>query len=132
MSNLVILCVDDEPIIRDSLLQQLKGAFQGEYDCETAADATEALEVIEDVVDEGNDLVVIVSDWLMPGMKGDEFLIQVHQKHPNVVKILLTGQADETAIDRAQRSANLHAYLSKPWKKEDLIHAIQTGMETVT
>ncbi|MEO1590675.1 MAG: response regulator [Cyanobacteria bacterium J06632_22] len=132
MSNLVILCVDDEPIIRDSLLQQLKGAFRGEYDCETAADATEALEVIEDVVDEGSDLVVIVSDWLMPGMKGDEFLIQVHQKHPDVVKILLTGQADESAITRAQQEANLHAYLSKPWKKEDLIRAIQSGMANVT
>ena len=75
MANLVILCVDDEPIIRDSLLQQLKGSFHGEYDCETAEDAAEALAVIEEVVDEGNDLVVIVSDWLMPGMKGDEFLI---------------------------------------------------------
>lgn len=131
MSNLVILCVDDEPIIRDSLLQQLKGAFRGEYDCETAADAAEALEVIEDVVDEGSDLVVIVSDWLMPGMKGDEFLIQVHEKHPKVVKILLTGQADESAIVRARAQANLHAYLPKPWTKEDLIQAIQTGMDTV-
>ncbi|MEO0539323.1 MAG: response regulator [Cyanobacteria bacterium P01_A01_bin.105] len=131
MSSLVILCVDDESIIRDSLLQQLKGAFRGEYDCETAADATEALEVIEDVVDEGNNLVVIVSDWLMPGMKGDEFLIQVHQKYPNVVKILLTGQADDAAIARAHQEANLHAYLPKPWKKEDLISTIQSGMETI-
>ena len=132
MSNLVILCVDDEPIIRDSLLQQLKGAFRGEYDCETAANAAEALEVIEDVVEEGGDLVVIVSDWLMPGMKGDEFLVQVHQKHPNVVKIMLTGQADESAITRAQTEANLHAYLPKPWKKEDLIDAIQAGLEQIT
>ncbi|MEL6249416.1 MAG: response regulator [Cyanobacteria bacterium J06648_16] len=131
MSTLVILCVDDEPIIRDSLLQQLKGAFRGDYECETAADASEALEIIEDVVEEGSDLVVIVSDWLMPGMKGDEFLVQVHQKHPNVVKILLTGQADETAIARAQAEAALHAYLPKPWKKEDLIDAIKSGMESI-
>ncbi|MEL7502349.1 MAG: response regulator [Cyanobacteria bacterium J06554_6] len=131
MSNLVILCVDDEPIIRDSLLQQLKGAFRGDYECETAADASEALEIIEDVVEEGSDLVVIVSDWLMPGMKGDEFLVQVHQKHPNVVKILLTGQADESAIARAQAEAALHAYLPKPWTKEDLIDAIKSGMESI-
>ncbi|MEL6137271.1 MAG: response regulator [Cyanobacteria bacterium J06628_6] len=131
MSTLVILCVDDEPIIRDSLLQQLKGAFRGDYECETAADASEALEIIEDVVEEGSDLVVIVSDWLMPGMKGDEFLVQVHQKHPNVVKILLTGQADESAIARAQAEAALHAYLPKPWTKEDLIDAIKSGMESI-
>ena len=42
--------------------------------------------------------IIIVSDWLMPGMKGDEFLIQVHQKFPHIVKVLLTGQADSEAI----------------------------------
>ena len=71
---------------------------------------------------------MIVSDWLMPGLKGDEFLTQVHQKYPEVVKILLTGQADESAIERAKQDANLHRCLTKPWTKRELIDTIEAGL----
>ena len=39
----------------------------------------------------------------MPGIKGDEFLIRVHQKYPKIVKVMLTGQADEVAIERVKK-----------------------------
>jgi DNA-binding NtrC family response regulator len=44
---------------------------------------------------------VIVSDWLMPGMKGDDFLVEAHKRVPTVVKIMLSGQAEQAAVDRA-------------------------------
>jgi response regulator RpfG family c-di-GMP phosphodiesterase len=62
-------------------------------------------------------------------MKGDEFLIQVHQRFPDIVKVLLTGQADEEAIERTKKYANLHCYLAKPWDKETLIDALESGLE---
>ncbi len=131
MTKLAILCVDDEVIILNSLLRQLQTAFDDHYIYETAENASEALELIEELQEENTDLLVIVSDWLMPGAKGDEFLIQVHQKFPGVVKILLTGQADEAAVERAQSQANLFNCLRKPWNERDLIQCIQSALGTV-
>ncbi len=131
MTKLAILCVDDEVIILNSLLRQLQTAFDDDYVYETAENASEALELIEELQEENTDLLVIVSDWLMPGAKGDEFLIQVHQKFPGVVKILLTGQADEAAVERAQTQANLHSCLRKPWNEQDLINCIQAALSAV-
>ncbi|MGR3276511.1 response regulator [Acaryochloris sp. 'Moss Beach'] len=131
MTKLAILCVDDEVIILNSLLRQLQTAFDDNYIYETAENASEALELIEELQEENTDLLVIVSDWLMPGAKGDEFLIQVHQKFPGVVKILLTGQADEAAVERAQSQANLFNCLRKPWSESDLIQCIQSALGTV-
>lgn len=128
MSKPIILCVDDETIILNSLKIQLRNAFQDTYLYEEAENADEAMEIIEEVAEDGFSIVVIVSDWLMPGLKGDEFLIQVHQKYPQVVKIMLTGQADETAINRAKKHANLHCCLPKPWSEADLIKSIKTSL----
>ena len=73
-------------------------------------------------------MIILVSDWLMPAMKGDEFLIQVHQRFPNVIKVMLTGQADEAAIERAKSEANLHSCISKPWSVTELIETIKSGL----
>lgn len=128
MSKPVILCVDDEIVVLDSLKAQLKKAFDKEYLYEMAESADEALEIIDELDEDEIDILVIVSDWLMPGIKGDEFLIRVHQKFPNIVKVLLTGQADEAAIERAKEQANLHRCLFKPWTTEELIEAIRSGL----
>ncbi|MGB3237201.1 MAG: response regulator [Geitlerinemataceae cyanobacterium] len=128
MSKPVILCVDDEIVVLDSLKTQLKKAFDKEYLYEMAESADEALEIIDELDEDEIDVLVIVSDWLMPGIKGDEFLIRVHQKFPNIVKVLLTGQADEEAIERAKTQANLHRCLFKPWTTEDLIETIRSGL----
>jgi CheY-like chemotaxis protein len=123
-----ILCVDDEVAILKSLRRQLKQAFQDTYIYESAESAEEALDVIEELQKGNIGTIVIVSDWLMPGMKGDDFLIEVHKKYPNVIKILLTGQANEEAIDRATNKADLHRYIHKPWEDSDLIECIESGL----
>ncbi|MEG5171925.1 response regulator [Microcoleus sp. B3-D7] len=128
MSKPVILCVDDEKIILDSLRTQLAAEFGNAYTYEGAEDAEEALEVISELYDDKISLVVIICDWLMPGIRGDELLIRIHQNYPNVIKIMLTGQADEVAIDRVQKQANLHGCLSKPWLESDLLETIKSGL----
>lgn len=129
MAKAVILCVDDEPVILDSLKIQLKNAFEDTYTYEVAENADEAMEVLEEYHSDTVDVIVIVSDWLMPGVRGDEFLIKVHQKFPKIVKVMLTGQADEAAIARAIEQANLHRCLHKPWQAEELIETIKSGLE---
>lgn len=128
MSKPVILCVDDEKIVLQSLRTQLNEAFGNAYLYEVAENADEALEVINELIEEGSRIILIVSDWLMPGMKGDEFLIHVHQKFPKIIKIMLTGQVDESAIERAKVQANLHSCLFKPWSEEELVETIKSGL----
>jgi DNA-binding NtrC family response regulator len=124
----VILCVDDEKMILNSLKAQLKEHYGNKFSYETAENVIEAYEVIDELMEEKANLVIIVSDWLMPEIKGDEFLINIHQKHPEIVKIMLTGQADASAIERSKREANLFKCLHKPWTESDLVHTIDSGL----
>jgi response regulator RpfG family c-di-GMP phosphodiesterase len=128
MTKPVILCVDDEKVVLKSLKTQLKEAFGDAYTYELAEAADEALELIDELVEENVSIILIVSDWLMPGMKGDEFLVQVHHKFPHIIKILLTGQADEEAIERAKQQAKLHYCLYKPWSEAELVEVIKLGL----
>lgn len=131
MSKPVILCVDDERMVLDSLRTQLAAEFGNAYTYEGAEDAEEAFELMSELNDEKVSVIVIISDWLMPGMKGDELLIRIHQRYPHVIKIMLTGQADEVAIDRAKKQANLHRCLSKPWLEADLLETIKSGLSKI-
>ena len=128
MSNSAILCVDDEVVILDSLKEQLKRRFGDRYIYEVAESAEEAWEVIEELQEDDIEIMVIVSDWLMPGVKGDEFLIQVHQNFPQLITVMLTGQADAEAIERARQNANLHACLHKPWTEQELSQIITSAL----
>jgi len=131
MSKKVILCVDDEQIILKSLRDQITRNFGGQYLCELAESADEALEIIEELKEDDIDILIIVSDWLMPNMKGDEFLIKVHHQFPDITKVLLTGQADEEAIEQTRQQANLHRYLPKPWDEATLIEVLKSGLEGI-
>jgi CheY-like chemotaxis protein len=128
MTEQVILCVDDEEIVLNSLEMQLKAQLGDKYIYEFAENAEDAFEIIEELDAENVEILVIVSDWLMPGLKGDEFLIKVHEKFPKIIKVLLTGQADEEAVERAKNHANLHKCINKPWQANDLIDTIKSGL----
>jgi len=54
--------------------------------------------VIEELYLEGVQILIIVSDWLMPGIRGDEF--QSASPLSDIVTVLLTGHADEAAIEQ--------------------------------
>ncbi len=128
MKKKAILCVDDEKTVLESIKMQLKKRFQNQFHYEIAESANDALEVIEELAEDGVEILVIVSDWCMPGMKGDEFLVRVHHQFPKIVKILLTGQADQLAVERAQKEANLFCYLTKPWEEKNLIETISSSV----
>ena len=128
MEKGVLLCVDDEIIVLTALKDQLRRAFGSDFHIDVAESAEEALELLDELALDGHTLLVIVSDWLMPGMKGDEFLIKAHERFPSVVKIMLSGQAESAAVDRARREAGLHDFLAKPWNAETLVESINQGL----
>lgn len=131
MTEAAILCVDDETVILETLQEQISRYFGDKFVYEAAESAEEALEILEELDEEGIKIVVIVSDWLMPGMRGDEFLFQVYQRFSDIKTIMLTGQADESAIERAKEEANLYSCIYKPWREEQLIKIITTALESV-
>ncbi len=110
MNKPIILCVDDEPDILNTLKMQLKNEFKNNYFYELAESGDEALDLLEEFQEKAQ-VIVVVSDWLMPGIKGDELLIKVHQKYPKIIKVMLTGQADAAAVQRAVEEADLYCCL---------------------
>lgn len=124
-----ILCVDDEKIVLDSLQEQLSATFGDQFEYEIAESVEEAWEVIEEMVEDGYEMVLVISDWLMPQVKGDKFLIDLHKKYPQTVKIMLTGQADPEAVQNAIKNADLYAYIRKPWKAEELIAYVDKALK---
>jgi DNA-binding NtrC family response regulator len=125
MKRKAILYVDDEAVILLALRQELQRHFRGRYVIETAMNADEAEEVIATLEAEGTTTVLVISDWLMPGRRGDQFLLDLHRARPEIKAILVTGQADEEAIDRVLDEAKLYACLRKPWRMITMLEAIE-------
>ncbi|XZO01893.1 MAG: adenylate/guanylate cyclase domain-containing protein [Microcoleus sp.] len=119
MNQQVIICVDDEITILRGLKAELREAVDNDYIIEIAEGGEEALELIEELREEGSEVILIISDQMMPGMMGDELLRRVHIVSPKTIKIMLTGQADIEAISNAINHANLYRYITKPWQAED-------------
>ncbi len=128
MSQPTVLCVDDDITILMSLKAQIKHAFGNRVYCEVAESAAMAWEIIDDIEHRGDRLIVIISDWLMPETRGDTFLIAVHAKYPEVVKLMLTGHAETAAIARAREHAQLAECFNKPWSKAQLLHHIAVAL----
>lgn len=125
----VIICVDDEKFVLETLHQQLREGFGNRVNIEIAEGGEDGLELFEELNAEGTEVAVVVSDQIMPKMKGDEFLTRIHEMNPNIVTILLTGQATADAIARAVNQAALFRYVAKPWDKEQLFAAVEDGLK---
>jgi two-component system, sensor histidine kinase and response regulator len=120
LTNLAIICVDDEAAILDSLKEQLRRQCGAGCTIEIAESGEEALEILEELRLDNYQVALVISDQIMPGMKGDQLLTTIHQQYPDVLKILLTGQASPEAVVNAVNDANLYRYIAKPWEEADL------------
>ncbi|BDD88346.1 response regulator [Desulfofustis limnaeus] len=107
-----ILFVDDEPNILDGIKRMLR-PFREAYDIRFCENGSRALELMgEQPAD------VVVSDMRMPGMDGAALLNHVQQDYPHAIRIMLTGQADDTAVLKTVTVA--HQFLAKPCAPERL------------
>ena len=128
MSQAVIICVDDEITLLSSLQMELISALEDEYIIETAESGEDALEIVEELLEEGAEIPLIISDQLMPGMKGDKLLQKIHAIAPKTLKILLTGHTGVEAVGRAVNNANLYRYISKPWEQTNLLIIVKEAI----
>ncbi|MGD2183644.1 response regulator [Lusitaniella coriacea] len=132
MSKRAILCVDDERVVLNSLKEQLKRHFGKQYTIELASSGQEALLILEELQEEQIEIPLVISDEIMPDMKGDELLIRLHAKAPKMLKIMLTGQASADAVGNAVNNANLYRYITKPWDETDLLLTVTEALERYT
>lgn len=137
MAKPYLLCVDDERILLESLRVELRREVGAEFQVESAESGDEALTLVRQLVMEGAELVMVISDENMPGMKGHELLAQVRKLSPPTSLVLLTGYTDLEAVRDAVNVAGLYRYLNKPWRIDELAFTIrqarrfQTRQQTI-
>jgi response regulator RpfG family c-di-GMP phosphodiesterase len=115
-----ILLVDDEESILNSLRRLLRGQ---PYDVLLATSGAQALDIMgKQPVD------LVMSDARMPNMDGATLLAHIHQRHPDTLRILLTGYADLTMIVKAINEGQIDRYISKPWHDEELLLTLRQSL----
>ena len=117
-----ILLVDDETQILKSLLRLF---IDTDYDIFTAENGEEALKILET---EAIDL--IISDMRMPAMDGYQLLYKVKEKYPKVIRIILSGQADEEIVLKAIQKNIAKIYVFKPWDNDEFMNMVDQIFET--
>ena len=130
MSKQIILCIDDEAIVLDALKEQLYNVFNEDIEIEVAESGNEALEIVEELISDNYKVPVVIADFIMPNMKGDELLAEIHNQMPETRTIMLTGQASIEGVGNAINRANLYRYISKPWDKEDLVLTVKEAIKS--
>lgn len=117
----LILIVDDEFIILESLRIQLERFLPQDIEVETAYSGEEAVELLQEIKEEGWNLLIVISDFNLGDAKGTEILLRVKEMFPGSRRILLSGQAgSDEEIETYARETNLDLFLGKPWDIEEL------------
>lgn len=116
-----VLFVDDEQPIRNAL--QRMYIDRDDVRCLFASTAAEGLEILEK-----EEVWVVVSDYLMPGMRGIEFLSRARTVRPETVRIMMTAYADlNVAIDAINKS-EAYRFVTKPWNNQVLMATVDEAL----
>jgi diguanylate cyclase (GGDEF)-like protein len=124
----VILCVDDDAALLLALRTFLTEELGNDCLIEIAESAQEALELCEELQQQGREIGVAITDFIMPGMRGDEFLKRLHQLSPRTMKIMLSGQSDLQSVIRSIDEAHLYRFLEKPFNNADMMLTVKTAL----
>jgi len=116
-----VLLVDDEPLILSSYGRTLRGL---DVEVLLAEGPTEGLKVLE-----SQSIDVVIADYRMPGMNGDEFLEQVRDLWPDTVRLLNTAYADVEVVEDVVRRGGIFRFLTKPCDPKKLKDAVRDALE---
>lgn len=116
-----LLIVDDEVGIVKALTRVFR---QENYEVVTAGSGDEGLQRMA----EGN-FQLIISDFMMPGMNGAQFLREVKQRSPETIRIMLTGHANTDAVMGAINEGAVYKFILKPWNDDDLRVTVALALE---
>jgi len=117
-----VVVVDDDQLVTTSLRNFL--SLEMEIDPITFNDPREAESYIN-----GNEIDLIISDFLMPELDGIQLLTAARKAQPEVPRVLLTGYADKENAIKAINEVQLFQYVEKPWDNAQLRHIVVAGLE---
>ncbi len=113
-----ILFVDDE----EAILRAFKRCFLfSDNPVYLASSGEEALKILA-----SKPISIIISDIRMPQMDGYTLLQIVREKYPDIIRIILSGYADEEILVKAFQKNLAKMYLVKPWDNEELLKMIDS------
>ena len=115
-----VLFVDDELPLLTALGRVLRGEA---FDVLATTSPSEALKMLA-----SQKIDVVVSDERMPEMSGATLLAQVHKRHPDIVKIMLTGGASLMASTHIIGNGHLYRFLSKPVDNDELRRVLRQAL----
>ncbi len=118
-----ILFVDDEEPVLSALKRFAK---KRKWEADTANSGIQAL-----IMAENTQYDLIVSDMRMPQMTGADLLLEMKNRHPDTLRILLTGYSDIDALERVVNESKIYNYVTKPWNDFVLQDAIENGFNFV-
>ncbi|URR35739.1 response regulator [Thermosynechococcus sp. HN-54] len=87
----VVICVDDEPAVLESLRIELRRALGEECIVETAEDGADALALMSELQQEEYEIALVLFGYIMPNIKGDELLARMHQLWPPCRRSMLAA-----------------------------------------
>lgn len=111
-----VLVVEDDPTLLTALSELIARRMGSRVRVESALNAEEALELVQELLARREPIGVVLSDVILPGMKGHELLPRIHALSPNTINVLLTGQAagEETQVlTTAVNEGHLFLFLRK-------------------
>ena len=117
----IILVVDDEENVCRALRRTLR---QEGYHVITANEPAKALELLK-----VTKVDMVISDHLMPNMTGLELLKMVRDRHPDCMRLMLTGHADMDTAVKAINQGEIYRFLSKPWDDTELKVTLHLAFE---
>jgi FixJ family two-component response regulator len=130
MCKYAIICVDDDPMINLLLNFQLNKIVNSSTTCiETYSNPKEIYSQIENFISIGVKPILLIVDYQMPEMNGDELIIKVKEKYPNIPCVMLSGQANAIAINQLKKDKLLSEFIEKPWNEETLATVVNSYID---
>jgi response regulator RpfG family c-di-GMP phosphodiesterase len=117
-----VLIVDDDELILRALARILE---ERGYVTRCYLDPEEALHALD-----AESPIVIISDYMMPGMDGVDFLKRARHKAPGAVRILCTAAEDFKVALQAVNSGEVFRIISKPWHQQELVATVNQAIES--
>lgn len=116
-----ILIVDDDPNVISAIRRAL---MEEPYSIYSANSGVEGLAILKE-----HKIKLIISDEMMPGMTGTEFLSAAKKLFPETIRIMLTGHASIQAAMKAVNSGEIYRFFTKPWDDVELKLSIRSAIE---
>jgi len=115
-----ILFVDHE----DEAQQTFREEFKRDFKVQTTTDGKKALEMIKN-----EEFALVISNQNLNGLSGVELMKIIHERKPNIVRMLLSEALDLDTLIEAINHGNIYRYFKKPYNKVEIRQALQQGIE---